>query len=46
MSVQVNLPDSNVIQDIGKFGCSESPGFDYVIYSVIDARKIGWMPRN
>jgi len=41
MSVWVNLPDSDVIQDIGKFGCSESPGFGYGIYRVIDAREIG-----
>jgi len=29
-----------------KFGCSESSGFGYGIYRVIDAREIGRVPRN
>jgi len=46
-----NLPDSDVIQDIGKFGCSVSPGFGYDIYIYIyiyiyRVIEIGWVPCN
>jgi len=29
------LPDLDVRQNIGEFGCGESPGFDYGIYIYI-----------
>jgi len=42
MSVWMNLPDSNVIQDIGKFGCSESPGFGSLSIILVRIIIIEW----